>query len=161
MQHQPDDRFARLLAFANDVLDVCDTVGVDPFLDGSMAVKAHTGDRSIVVGDIDLNCSEAEFPRLERGLEDAGILCEIQPWHVLQARRDGLKVEFGATEVWTPDITGPFEPAQLGNRTVRMVSRDDLRDLYRRGLEATAGNPDEREKHEKIAARLRAFETGL
>lgn len=58
-----DDRLCRLFAFADDVLTVCDALGIDPFLDGSLAVRALTQDPTITVRDIDLNCSENEFPR--------------------------------------------------------------------------------------------------
>jgi hypothetical protein len=155
-----DDRLSRLLAFADDVLTVCEVLGIDPVLDGSMAVKAFTQDPALAVRDIDLNCSEDDFPRLQRALEEAGIFCEIQDWHVLQARREGLKVEFGATEFWMQGITGPYETLQLGNRTVRMVNREALRELYLRGFDATAAITSEREKHEKIAAKLRALDAG-
>lgn len=153
-----DDRLIRLLAFTDDVLTICDTLGIDPFLDGSLAVRAYTQDSRIPVRDIDLNCSETVFLRLQRGLSVAGIYCEVQPWHVLQARRDGLKVEFGATEYWMQGITGPFETLELGTRTIRMVSREALRELYQRGYDATASNDDERDKHDRIAAKLRALD---
>jgi len=158
MSDQTDDRFSRLLAFADDVLAVCDALGIDPILDGSMAVKAFTQDPAITVRDIDLNCSEDEFPQLQRGLEEAGIFCEVQPWHVLQARRDGLKVEFTAVEFWMHGITGPYETLQFGDRTIRMVNREMLRELYQRGFDATAEDPSEREKHEKIAVKLWALD---
>ncbi len=158
MSKQADDRVSQLLAFANDVLTVCDALGIDPVLDGSMAVRAFTQDLTITVRDIDLNCSEDEFPRLQRVLEETGIFCEIQDWHVLQARRDGLKVEFSAIEFWMDGISGPYETLQVGNRAVRMVSRGALRELYQRGFDATAGVVSEREKHEKIAAKLRALD---
>ncbi len=154
-----DERFSRLLAFADDVLTVCDVLGIDPFLDGSMAVKAFTQDSTITVRDIDLNCSENEFPRLQRALVEMGIFCELQDWHVLQARREGLKVEFGATEFWMQGITGPYETLQLGNHTVRMVNRESLRDFYQRGCDATAGIAAQRVKHEETAAKLRALDT--
>ncbi len=160
MSKQTDDRFSQLLAFADDVLTVCEAIGVDPFLDGSMAVRAVTQDSTITVRDIDLNCSEDDFPRLKHRLEEADIFCEVQPWHVLQARRDDLKVEFAATEFWMQSISGSYETIQLGGRTIRMVNREALRELYQRGFDATAGVTPEREKHEKIAVRLRALDAG-
>jgi hypothetical protein len=155
-----DDRWSRLVAFADDVLTGCDALGIDPVLDGSLAVRAYTQDATVTVRDIDLNCSEVDFPRLQRALGEAGIFCEIQDWHVLQARREGLKVEFGATESWLHGISGPYEALRLGNRTVRMVNREALRELYQRGFDATAGIAPECEKHEKIAARLQAIDAG-
>ena len=153
-----NDRIQHLFPFAQDVLAICDTLGIDPVLDGSLAVKAYTQDPSLAVKDVDLNCSEDEFSRLKRALDEAGIFCEIQPWHVLQARRDGMKVEFGATEHWMHGVSGPYETLQFGNCAVRMVNRQALRDLYQRGFDATASNPDERDKHEKIASKLQALD---
>jgi hypothetical protein len=160
MSKQADDRFSRLLAFADQVLTVCAALGIDPFLDGSMAVRAFTKNPTITVRDIDLNRSEDDFPRLQPALEKAGICCELQDWLVLQARREGLKVEFAATEFWMQGITGPYETLQLGNRTVRMVNRVALRELYQRGFDATDGIASQRKKHEEIAAILRALEAG-
>jgi hypothetical protein len=40
-----------------------------------------------------------------------------------------------------------------------VVSREALRELYQRGFDATAGVEAEREKHEKIAKKLRALDT--
>lgn len=140
------------------MLEVCDALGIDPVLDGSLAVRACTQDAAITVRDIDLNCPEAEFPRLRRALKANGIACEVQPWHVLQARRDDLKVEFGATEVWMQDIAGPYETLRIADHAVRMVNRKALRELYLRGFHATAGDASQRAKHEEIAAKLRALD---
>lgn len=153
-----DDRLCRLFAFADDVLEVCDALGIEPVLDGSLAVHAYTQDSAIAVHDIDFNCPEAEFPRLQRALEANGIACELRDWHVLQARRDDLKVEFGATEVWLQGIAGPYEALRIGDRAVRMVNRVALRELYQRGLEATRNEESQRQKHAAIAVKLRALD---
>lgn len=39
-----------------------------------------------------------------------------------------------------------------------MVNREALRELYRRGFNATAGSTSEREKHDKMATKLRALD---
>lgn len=153
-----DDRLCRLFTFANDVLEVCDALGIEPILDGSLAVRAYTQDSEIAVRDIDFSCSEAEFPRLRRALEANGIACELRDWHVLQARRDDLKVEFGATEFWMQGIAGPYETLRIGDRAVRMVNREALRQLYQRGFDATQDVASQRVKHEETAAKLRALD---
>lgn len=154
----PDERYCRLMAFADTVLTVCIGLGIDPLLDGSMAVRVYTEDASIIPRDIDLNCPEHDFPRFKAALDATGIFCEIQPWHVLQARRDGLKVEFGAIEHWADGLSGPDEWIRIGTHTVRMVNRASLREQYQRGLDATAADPEEREKHERMAVRLHALD---
>ena len=153
-----DERLFRLFSFADDVLEVCDALGIEPILDGSLAVHAYTRDPAISVHDIDFSCPESEFPRLRRALEANGIACEIRDWHVLQARRDDLKVEFGATEVWLQDIAGPYEALRIGERAVRMVNREALRELYQRGFDATRNDESQRQKHAAIAVKLRALD---
>ena len=152
-----DDRLGRLFTFANDVLKVCKELAIEPILDGSLAVRAYTQDSTITVRDIDFNCSEADFPRLRRALESNGISCEVREWGVLQARRDDLKVEFGATEVWLQGIACPHETLRFGNFSVRVVNREALRELYQRGFDATNGVASQRVKHEEIAAKLCAL----
>jgi len=152
-----DDRLGRLFTFANDVLEVCKALAIEPIRDGSLALRAYTQDSTITVHDIDFTCSEADFPRLRRALESNGICCEVREWGVLQARRDDLKVEFGATEVWMQGIAGPHGTLRLGNFSVRVVNREALRKLYQRGFDATSGVASQRVKHEETAAKLCAL----
>ncbi|MGC4190898.1 MAG: hypothetical protein QM589_07015 [Thermomicrobiales bacterium] len=151
-----DPRFARLIAFAEDVLAACETAGVDPVMDGGLALQVHLGGVPFPVGDVDFGCPEADFAPLQRGLEAAGIFCEVRPWHVLQARRDDLKVEFGAEEVWNSGLTGPYDAVRIDRFPVRMMHREGLREQYRRGVEATAGDPDPSQvwKHAACVAKL-------
>lgn len=150
----PDERLDRLFAFADEVLEVCDEIGIEPLLDGSLAVRTHLQDAAIAVRDLDLNCSEVEFPRLQRALYEKQIFCEIQPWRVLQARRDGLKIEFSAMEFWMQGISGPYEVIMIGTHRVHIVGRDDLRELYQRGVDATRNDPEHVQKHMASIAKL-------
>ncbi|MGN6033375.1 MAG: hypothetical protein ACTHQE_17115 [Thermomicrobiales bacterium] len=162
----PDDaRFGRLIAFATDVLAVCAAADdpLDPVLDGGLALQVHLGGAPFPVHDVDFGCPEADFARLAAGLQAAGIFCEVQPWHVLQARRDGLKVEFGAAEVWNRGLDGPYERVRIGGYVVRMMDLGGLREQYRRGAVATADDPDDPqpEKHARIVAKLAALDAAI
>lgn len=158
-----DPRFVRLIAFAEDVLAVCETAGVEPVMDGGLALQVHLGGAPFAVRDVDFGCPEADFPRLDQGLRAAGIVCEIQPWHVLQARRDDLKVEFGAMEVWNQGLGGPYEAVRIGRFAVAMMHRDGLREQYRRGVVALAADVDDPqpEKHAACVAKLAALHAML
>lgn len=155
-----EDHFRRLMAFARDVLAVCNDVGVAPFLDGSLAVFAYTQDAGMDVHDVDLNCSEAWFPRLQQALESRGFAAKVTDWHVLQVRRDGLKVEFGATEHWMQEMPEARETMTIDGIQLPMVTLDDLRELYRRGLVETSatGADSDPPKHRAIAAKLRLLD---
>jgi len=155
------EHFRRLMAFAGEVLGVCDEVGITPILSASLAVFAYTQDPTIEVHDVDLACSEADFPRLRLALEARGIECRIKPWHVLQAVRNDLRVEFDATEYWMRDIPDRYHAAKIGDVQFRMVGVDGLRELYRRGLADTRDEADghNRNKHQAIKEKLRALDS--
>ncbi len=127
--------FRDLMAFTRDVLDVCHEVGVLPILSSSLAVFAYTQNPQMDVHDVDLSCSEREFPRVQTALLQRGIDCQVTGWHVLQARRGRLKVEFDAFEFWMHGIDEPREAARIAGIDFQMVSLGDLRELYRRGLD--------------------------
>jgi len=113
----------------------------------------------MAVHDVDLACSEREFPRLGRALRAKGIVHELRPWHVLQARKHNLKVEFASMEHWMVDLPEGCDTVMIGGCVFKMVSLPGLRELYRRGLEATACQDDEgnRAKHVAIAKKYTAL----
>ena len=139
---QNADHVQRRLSFARDVLAICDELGIEPVLDSSLAVFAYTQEPSLEVHDIDLACPEADFPRLRESLEAQGIECRLKPWHVLQAHRSGLKIDFGASEYWNQNLPAGTERVCFGDVTFRVVSLDALRELYLRGLADTQGKTD-------------------
>ena len=152
--------FSRLMSFAREVLGVCDEVGIKPILSAGLAVFAYTENPAMEVHDVDLSCSESHFPRLRQALEEQGIDCRITNWHVLQAVRADLKVEFDATEYWMKDIPEHYEAARIGAVHFRMVGIDGLRELYRRGLVDTADKVDDsnQTRHRAIKEKLRSLD---
>lgn len=150
----------RLIAFAREVLDACDQASVAPILDGSLAVFAYTQNPALEVHDVDFGCLESDFPRLQAALLGKGIACKIWPWHVLQARRDELKIEFDATEHWNRGIPDDHDAALITGIAFRMISFDGLREQYRRGAENTAENAVDSDlpKHQAIARKLRMLD---
>lgn len=153
--------FSSLIGFAREVLEVCDEVGIEPVLSASLAVFAYSQSPNMEVRDVDLSCSESQFPRLRQALRARGIDCRITTWHVLQARRGDLKVEFDATEYWMGDIVECYELAKFGDVKFRMVGIDGLRELYRRGLIDTADKADDNSKvkHQAIREKLRSLDS--
>ena len=134
----PDNawHFERLLGLCGEVLEVCGDLGIEPRLSGSLAVFAYTGDHALEVHDIDLACSEAEFPRLLDAARERGLEVVAKPWHVLQIHRDGLKVEFDAIEYWFRGLPADTVELAVGGLHIPMVRLDVLRALYERGVAA-------------------------
>ncbi len=154
------EHFTRLMAFAHEVLNVCDEAGVEPMLDGGLAVFAYTRNPALEVRDVDFGCPESDLPRLCRALQRRGIHCEIQSWHVLQARRDRLKVEFGAFEHWNRGIPRDHEVMQIAGIEFRVLGLDGLREQYRRGVVNTAEGAIDSDpvKHQASREKLRLLD---
>ena len=155
-QVKSKQHFTKLLAFCREVMVVCKAVGIAPVLSGSLAVLGYTQGRTMEIHDIDLACSELDFPRLCRALEAQGIRCELRPWHVMQALQDDLKVEFDSMEYWLADVPEEYETLVVDRIRFKTVGLAGLRELYRRGLEETCGE-GEGAKHLAIAEKYEAL----
>jgi hypothetical protein len=152
---RPQNRghFSRLLAFYRELTPVCDGLRITPLLTGSVAVFGYTRDRTLRVNDIDLACPEAAFPPLSAALAGLGMEVRVTAWHVLQVRKAGLKVEFDALEHWLAGVPTDHDTLVIDGCVFNVVRVSSLKELYRRGLEATARQRDvvSRAKHAAIA----------
>ncbi len=138
---------ARLLVFLEEVLLVCSRIGIQPVLCGSLAVLFHTRNSAVDVNDVDLACHEQDLDRLSMALTADGIDCRLRAWHVLQARRGDLKIDFDSIEHWMSGLSGERKKALIGTCSLLVVGQSDRTDLYRRGLAAP-----EAAKHAATAA---------
>jgi hypothetical protein len=137
------EKYRRLIDFSRGIIEICEGLGVDLILDGSLAVFAYTKTQEIDVNDIDLACPEAAFPRITAALEARGTKYRLREWHVLQVLKDDLRVELGSIEYWYQDLPTECETLQIGDRIVKLLGLGSLKALYRRGLDNTAVNMDE------------------
>jgi len=144
------EHFSRLLEFCQEIISICQDLDIEPVLSGSLAVFGYTRDRTMGVNDVDLACSELEFPRLSCALEARGIAHAVREWHVLQARQGDLKVEFDSMEHWMANLPEGYDVLAIDTCVFKVVSLAGLKELYRRGLEATAGQSDQAAKHSAI-----------
>src|SRR3989344_3256939 len=139
------DKFLRLIDFFKEVLDICDSLGIAPIVDGSLAVFVYTKNSDLVIGDIDAGFPETEFPKMIKILEEKGIDFKLMEWHVLRVLRDDLKIELGSVEYWYKDLPLSFKTLQIDDRRVKILSLDSLIEFYRMGMEDRAKKADEDE----------------
>ena len=153
------EHFSKLLELCEEIINVCEQLGVEPVLSAGLAVFAYTKDQEMEVNDIDLSCSESDFPKIREALEARGIKCKVTGWHVLQVRRNNLKVEFDSREYWMKDLSENYEVLKVGNLQLKVVSLDNLKELYRKGLENTRGKDDvtNKAKHRNINDKYRTL----
>ena len=132
---QNSEHFSRLLAFYRGIVPVCQDLQITPLLTGSLAVFAYTRNQMMWVNDIDLACSELAFSRLSYALAAQGMETEVKAWHVLQVRKDGLKVDFDSIEYWFAGVPTGDDTLIIDECVFNVIGLSSLRELYQRGLE--------------------------
>jgi hypothetical protein len=155
-------QFVRLTAFLKEILDICRELNIEPIVAGSLAVFAHTKNHDMVVNDVDLAVPEGDYPRIVEALSANGIRHRLREWHVLQVCRDELRVELDSAEHWHKGLQILCDTLRIGDATVKILSLDGLKELYRRGVEDTARHIDEgnnRRKNESYAAKSAALDS--
>ena len=140
------DKFVRLVNFFTEVLDICSTLDVALVLNGSLAVFAYTENQEMNVNDVDLSCSETEFPRIMNVLEERNTSYKLKEWHVLQILRDDLKIELDSMEYWYKSLPMEYETLQLDSYKINILSLNSLKEFYRQGLKDGVNKTEENEK---------------
>jgi hypothetical protein len=162
LNHFPKDkdRFLRLIEFCKEVLNICNDLGISPILNGSLAVFAYTGSEDINVNDVDLACSETEFPRIIAALQERSISYKLKEWHLLQIWKDDLKVELDSIEYWYKDLSMVGETLQIDEYKLNMLNLNSLKESYGRGMRDTIDKTEENErrKYEALRAKYEALE---
>lgn len=128
------EKFIQLIEFFKRILRICNNVDVSPVLVGSLAVFVYTGNSKINVNDVDLICSEVEFPIIANALEGEKLEYELKEWHVLQVLEGELKVEFGSGEYWLRDIPKKYETLKIDGFELKMLGLNSLKDFYQQGM---------------------------
>jgi len=123
------DKFVRLVNFFTEVLDICSTLDVALVLNGSLAVFAYTENQEMNVNDVDLSCSETEFPRIMNVLEERNTSYKLKEWHVLQILRDDLKIELDSMEYWYKSLPMEYETLQLDSCKINILSLNSLKNF--------------------------------
>jgi hypothetical protein len=152
------DRFLRLAEFLKEVLDICGELNISPVLSGSLAVFAYTRDQEMNINDVDLACSETEFPGIMHALEERAMSYKLREWHVLQVLRDDLKVELDSIEYWYKDLRMAYETVQIDSSTVNILGLSSLVEFYKRGMNDRAGKTDEKLKYEALKLKFETLE---
>ena len=154
------DKFPRLIEFFKEVLDICDELNIAPVLNGSLAVFIYTENQEMNVNDVDLSCSEMDFPGIMNALEARGIEYKLMEWHVLQVLKDDLKVELDSVEYWYKDLPTDCVTLQVDNHKVNMLTLSSLKEFYRQGMKDRAVKTDvnEKIKYEALKLKFEALE---
>ena len=145
-------KFIRLISFFKEVLGVCKSLGIDPIVDGSLAVFAYTGNQNIDVNDVDTSIYEVDFTKIIKVLEKKGIDYKLREWHVLQVLNGDLKVELGSLEYWLKALPQETEVLKFGGYQVRMLTRERLKEFYKEAMESRlkGTDPNDKIKYERL-----------
>jgi len=120
-------------------------------LDGSLAVFLYTKNKDVVVNDIDLSYLEKDYPKIESALTKSGFNAKIQEWHVLQVRKDDLRVEFGDTDCWYPGVPIEYQGyLEVGEHKLKILKLDSLISFYEIGLKNLKLDTEKQQKFSEV-----------
>jgi hypothetical protein len=143
-------KFVRLIEFFKHIMDICRDLNITPVLNGSLAVFAYIGNQEMKVNDVDLSCSEADFPRIIKSLEEKGINYHLRDYHVLQVLEDDLKIDFDSAGYWLSDLPLNYTKLHVDDQQIKMLALDSLIAFYKRGMEDKEAKTGERMKYKAL-----------
>ena len=138
--------FIRLKAFCREVVDICENLGVTVVAHGSLAYFAYTKDKNININDIDFLIPEDSFEKMAKILTERRIKHRhIAKWHTLHVFENNLRIEFDSIDYW---YSGPknFKNFDFDGLTVKVVSLDGIKGLYKKASKLSKDKPDEYRK---------------
>jgi len=141
--------FVRSKAFCEQVLDICNKVGITPVAWGGLAYFGYTKDENTVIKDIDLLIPEDSFEKIIRVLEKKKIRYKYSAkWHTLQMFKNDLKIDLDSMDYW---YKGPrdFKDFDFDGLRVKTLGLEGLMSVYEKAL---ASKDKHEEYHKKFEA---------
>ena len=150
--------FIRLVGFCKEIVLICKRWDIEPIIYGSLAVFVYTKNLRMKVNDIDMLVKEKDFSKLIEALKEEGIKFNYdKKWHVLQIFKDDLKIELDSVDFWQKDLHLDFKELDLYGLTVKLLSLNALKDVYRRASEVSQDKPLENKKKLNMLNKLSSF----
>lgn len=130
------DDLSKLLTFAQTLFSICAEIGVQPVVYGSLAYAFYTNDEKISINDIDFLVPEAAFnPIIVAVKTKPDVTCEETTYHSLKLFCEDVKISFDAVEEYYRDLPCDFIEGKINGVVFKFVSREALREVYKRGAE--------------------------
>jgi hypothetical protein len=142
--------FVRSKAFCEQILDMCDKIGITPVAWGGLAYFGYTKDKNAVIKDIDLLIPEDSFKKIIKVLEKNKIKYKyFAKWHSIQAFNKDLKIDLDSMDYW---YKGPktFKDFDFDGLRVKTLGLEALAISYKEAGAASKDKPEE--YHKKFEA---------
>lgn len=147
--------FIRLKIFCRKILDICEELKITPIAYGGLAYFGYTK-KKVTINDIDFLIPENSFEKIIKILAKKKIKHHYSPeWHTLQIFEGGLKIELDSIGYWYKDMPKNFENFDFDGLTVKSVSLEALKALYKRASETSKDKSDEYHKKFNVLKKLK------
>lgn len=159
MKKQPanKEQFQKVLAFGDEILQLCSELSITPIVYGSLAYFAHTKDESLPVNDIDFLVPEKFFDQLLKKLSEMkGVTFEKMPYHSIEVYKDGIEMDLDSMEHFLDPRPRDASVVEINGREYRVVNKPALIQIYQEALD---NMPDERHLDDKRAKYQKKLDT--
>ncbi|WP_143542774.1 hypothetical protein [Rhodococcus qingshengii] len=141
-----DNSLLRFKSFCEEVLSICDEVGVKPIIYGSLAVRHYTGDESIPVNDMDFLVPDACLESVLTILNDREIEHSFDSeWRSLTLLKGDSKIELDSIELYHPGKHN-FECFDFFGSPLNIIGLSALKAVYYEAALYDPENPSYKKK---------------
>jgi hypothetical protein len=141
-----DKSLLRFKSFCEEVLSICDEVGVTPIIYGSLAVRHYTGDESIPVNDLDFLVPDACLGSVLAILNDREIEHSFDSeWRSLILLKGGSKIELDSIELYHPG-EHHFDCFDFFGLSLKVIGLTALKAVYDEAAFNDPENPSYKKK---------------
>jgi hypothetical protein len=148
--------FIRLKEFCKEILAICKEAGIAPIVYGSMAFFGYTGDKNVIIHDIDLLVPEKSLGKIRKQLRKRKIKYSYRTsWHGIKVFKNSLVIELDVAEFWQKGVPISSKYFNFGGLIVKTVSLGSLKKIYKRAARISNERPEASRKKFEILEKLK------
>jgi len=156
--------FIRLKAFGNEMLAICDGLGITPVAWGGLVFFGYTKDRNAIIHDVDLLVPNKSIKKVMAVLRKRKIRYHYyhcthhnKRWHALVVSKGDAQVDLDPIEDYYkgPRSFRKFKTFDFGGFRVKVVGKGSLIKAYRRASEVSKDKPGQHLKRLEALKRTR------
>lgn len=138
MNNQPTKQevsLATLIPFGNELLKLCEVINLYPVVYGSLAYIFHTGDKDIVVNDIDFLVPKNKFQDLINIIQRTkNLTYEETNYNSVKVFKNKIKVSFDSIDDYLFGIDFQTIAVMIAGEKFEIVDKRTLQEVYERGV---------------------------
>lgn len=148
-------KFIKLKKFAQEILQICESLKITPILWGGLAYFGYTKNKKYVIDDVDLLVPEDSIKKIIAVLKNKKIKYKfLSKWKSLIISKGNLRIEIDTIEMYQK-TANKFNTFDFDGFITKVVSLDNLIKSYRIASEISRDKPEQHKNRFEELRRLK------